>query len=120
VVFGAHQEDSEGRLVKSIWRWKSQESSYDEDQRSPSPLGQDADYKEACDDLGEEFDLARAPIEARAGGAIAVAAGPAHKTSQSTSRASRAARCVRPQTLERFARATRTRLRIALEAHASR
>ena len=39
----------------------------------PRRWSKDAGYKEAYDGLGEEFDLARAPIEARTA-AVAVAA----------------------------------------------
>jgi transcriptional regulator with XRE-family HTH domain len=62
------------------------------------------DYKDAYNALGEEFDLARALIEAKM------------KTSQSYIARIEGGK-VRPSTdaLERFAQATRTRLRIIFE-----
>ena len=69
----------------------------------------DADYNAAYDALGEEFDLARALIEAKM------------KTSQSYIARIEGGK-VRPSTdaLERFAQATRTRLRIIFEPEAAR
>jgi hypothetical protein len=59
----------------------------------------DAAYQEACDGLGEEFDLARALIRARTAAGLSQA------------------QLVRPSAdaLGRFAEATHTRLRIILE-----
>jgi transcriptional regulator with XRE-family HTH domain len=67
------------------------------------------DYKDAYNALGEEFDLARALIEAKM------------KTSQSYIARIEGGK-VRPSTdaLERFAQATRTRLRIIFEPEAAR
>jgi ribosome-binding protein aMBF1 (putative translation factor) len=82
----------------------------------------DADYKEAYDGLGEEFDLARALIEARAAAGLSQSQlARRMKTSQSYVARIEGGK-VRPSTdaLERFARATRTRLRIVFEAHGSR
>lgn len=82
----------------------------------------DADYKEAYDALGEEFDLARALIEARAAAGLSQSQlARRMRTSQSYVARIEGGK-VRPSTdaLERFARATRTRLRIVFEAHASR
>ena len=82
----------------------------------------DADYKEEYDALGEEFDLARALIEARAAAGLSQSQlARRMKTSQSYVARIEGGK-VRPSTdaLKRFARATRTRLRIVFEAHASR
>ena len=82
----------------------------------------DADYKEAYDALGEEFNLAHALIEARtAAGLSQSELARRMKTSQSYIARIEAGK-VRPSTdaLERFARATRTRLRIIFESRASR
>jgi ribosome-binding protein aMBF1 (putative translation factor) len=82
----------------------------------------DADYKEEYDALGEEFDLARALIEARAAAGLSRSQlARRMKTSQSYVARIEGGK-VRPSTdaLERFARATRTRLRIVFEASASR
>jgi ribosome-binding protein aMBF1 (putative translation factor) len=82
----------------------------------------DADYKKAYDALGEEFDLARALIEARAAAGLSQSQlARRMKTSQSYVARIEGGK-VRPSTdaLERFARATRRRLRIVFEAHASR
>ena len=81
-----------------------------------------ADYKEEYDALGEEFDLARALIEARAAAGLSQSQlARRMKTSQSYVARIEGGK-VRPSTdaLERFARATRTRLRIVFEANASR
>lgn len=78
---------------------------------------EDADYKDAYDALGEEFDLARALIEARTAAGLSQAQlARRMKTSQSYI-ARIEGGTVRPSTdaLERFAQATRTRLRIVFE-----
>ena len=82
----------------------------------------DADYEKEYDALGEEFDLARALIEARAAAGLSqLQLARRMKTSQSYVARIEGGK-VRPSTdaLERFARATRTRLRIVFEAHAAR
>ena len=82
----------------------------------------DADNKEEYDALGEEFDLVRALIEARAAAGLSQSQlARRMKTSQSYVARIESGK-VRPSTdaLERFAPATRTRLRIVFEAHASR
>ena len=82
----------------------------------------DADYKAACDAQGEEFDLARALIEARAAAGLSQSQlAKKMKTSQSYIARIEGGK-VRPSTdaLERFARATRTRLRIIFEPEAAR
>jgi ribosome-binding protein aMBF1 (putative translation factor) len=82
----------------------------------------DADYKDAYDALGEEFDLARTLIEARAAAGLSQAQlARRMKTSQSYI-ARIEGGSVRPSTdaLERFAHATRTRLRITFEPQAPR
>ena len=82
----------------------------------------DRDYKEAYDALGEEFDLARALIEARTAASLSQAQlARRMKTSQSYIARIEGGK-VRPSTdaLERFAQATRTRLRIVFEPHAAR
>ena len=81
-----------------------------------------ADYKDAYDALGEEFDLARALIEARmAAGLSQSQLARKMKTSQSYVARIEGGK-VRPssQALERFARATRTRLRIVFEPQPTR
>ena len=82
----------------------------------------DTDYKAAYDALGEEFNLARALIEARSAAGLSQSQ-LAHrmKTSQSFIGRIEGGK-VRPSTdaLERFAQATRTRLRIVFEPHAAR
>jgi transcriptional regulator with XRE-family HTH domain len=81
-----------------------------------------ADYNEAYDALGEEFDLARALIEARTAAGLSQAQlARRMKTSQSYI-ARLEGGTVRPSTdaLERFAHATRTRLRILFEPAATR
>jgi ribosome-binding protein aMBF1 (putative translation factor) len=80
---------------------------------------EDADYREAYDALGEEFDLARVPIEARTAAGLSQAQlARRMKTSQSYIARLESGK-VRPSTdaLERFAHATRTRLRIVFEPH---
>ena len=82
----------------------------------------DADYKAAYDALGEEFDLARALIEARAAAGLSQSQlAKKMKTSQSYIARIEGGK-VRPSTdaLERFAQATRTRLRIIFEREAAR
>ena len=82
----------------------------------------DADYKDAYDALGEEFDLARALIEARmAAGLSQSQLARRMKTSQSYIARIEGGK-VRPSTdaLERFAQATRTRLRIVFEPEPTR
>jgi transcriptional regulator with XRE-family HTH domain len=79
----------------------------------------DADYREAYDALGEEFDLVRALIEARTAAGLSEAQlARRMKTSQSYIARLESGK-VRPSTdaLERFAHATRTRLRIVFEPH---
>ena len=82
----------------------------------------DRDYKGAYDALGEEFDLARTLIEARtAAGLSQSQLARKMKTSQSYVARIEGGK-VRPssQALERFARATRTRLRIVFEPQPTR
>ena len=82
----------------------------------------DADYKDAYEALGEEFDLARALIEARtAAGLSQSQLARRMKTSQSYIARIEGGK-VRPSTdaLERFAQATPTRLRIVFEPYATR
>lgn len=82
----------------------------------------DDDYREAHDALGEEFDLARALIEARTAAGLSQAQlARRMKTSQSYIARIEGGK-VRPSTdaLERFAQATRTRLRIIFEPEATR
>ena len=82
----------------------------------------DASYKDAYAALGEEFDLARALIEARtAAGLSQSQLARRMKTSQSYIARIEGGQ-VRPSTdaLERFAHATRTRLRIVFEPAAAR
>ena len=77
-----------------------------------------ADYKAAYDALGEEFELAKALIEARTrAGLSQTQLARRMKTSQSYVARIEGGK-VRPSTdaLERFAKATGTRLRIAFEA----
>lgn len=76
-----------------------------------------AEYKEAYDALEEEFDLARALIEARTAAGLSQAQlARRMKTSQSYVARIEGGK-VRPSTeaLERFAHATGTRLRITFE-----
>jgi len=82
----------------------------------------ETDYRDAYDALGEEFDLARALIEARtAAGLSQSQLAKKMRTSQSYIARIEGGK-VRPSTdaLERFAHATRTRLRIVFEPHAPR
>ena len=80
----------------------------------------DDDYKSAYDALGEEFELAKALIEARTrAGLSQTQLARRMKTSQSYVARIEGGK-VRPSTdaLERFAKATGTRLRIAFEQYA--
>jgi transcriptional regulator with XRE-family HTH domain len=82
----------------------------------------DADYEAAYDALGEEFDLARALTEARAAAGLSQSQlARKMRTSQSYIARIEGGK-VRPSTdaLERFAQATRTRLRIIFEPEAAR
>lgn len=82
----------------------------------------DDNYREAYAGLAEEFDLARALIEARtAAGLSQSQLARRMKTSQSYIARIEGGK-VRPSTdaLERFAQATRTRLRILFEPAAAR
>lgn len=82
----------------------------------------DGDYKDAYHALGDEFDLARALIEARTAAGLSQAQlARRMKTSQSYIARLEGGK-VRPSTdaLERFAHATRTRLRILFEPAAAR
>ena len=82
----------------------------------------DDDYKAAYDGLDEEFRLARALIEARTAAGLSQAQlARRMKTSQSYIARIEGGK-VRPSTdaLERFAQATRTRLRIIFEPEAAR
>jgi len=84
--------------------------------------GRDDHYKAAYDGLEEEFRLARALIEARtAAGLSQSQLARRMKTSQSYIARIEGGK-VRPSTgaLERFAQATRTRLRIIFEPEAAR
>lgn len=81
----------------------------------------DAEYKDAYDALGAEFELARVLIQARtAAGLSQSELARRMKTSQSYIARIEGGK-VRPSTdaLERFAHATRTRLRIIFEPQAS-
>lgn len=78
----------------------------------------DDDYKSAYNELGKEFELAKALIEARTrAGLSQTQLARRMKTSQSYVARIEGGK-VRPSTdaLERFAKATGTRLRIAFEA----
>lgn len=82
----------------------------------------DAAYRDAYDALGEEFDLAHALIEARTTAGLSQSQlARRMKTSQSYIARIEGGK-VRPssQALERFARATRTRLRIVFEPQPAR
>jgi transcriptional regulator with XRE-family HTH domain len=82
----------------------------------------DDDYEAAYDGLEEEFRLARALIEARTAAGLSQAQlARRMKTSQSYIARIEGGK-VRPSTgaLERFAQATRTRLRITFEPEAAR
>jgi transcriptional regulator with XRE-family HTH domain len=81
----------------------------------------DTDYKNACDTLAEEFDLARTLIEARTAAGLSQSQ-PARRMKTSQSHIARLeGGKVRPSAsaLERFAQATRTRLRIVFEPNAA-
>ena len=79
-----------------------------------------ADYKQAYDALREEFDLARTLIEARAAAGLSQAQlARRMKTSQSyIARIEGGKVRLSTDALERFAHATRTRLRIVFEPQA--
>ena len=82
----------------------------------------DADYQDAYDGLGEELDVARALTEGRTAAGLSQAQlARRMKTSQSYIARIEGGK-VRPSTdaLERFAHATRTRLRIVLEPAVAR
>ena len=82
----------------------------------------DGEYRAAYDGLDEEFRLARALIEARTAAGLSQAQlARRMKTSQSYIARIEGGK-VRPSTdaLERFAQATRTRLRIIFEPEAAR
>jgi transcriptional regulator with XRE-family HTH domain len=82
----------------------------------------EADYKAAYETLEEEFDLTRTLIEARTGAGLSQAQlARRMKPSQSYIARIEGGK-VRPSTdaLERFAQATRTRLRIIFEPEAGR
>ncbi len=82
----------------------------------------DADYTDAYAALGQEFELARVLIEARTEAGLSQSQlARRMKTSQSYIARIEGGK-VRPSTsaLERFAQATRTRLRIAFEPQPSR
>ena len=109
---GADRRDVEGKRTEAVTkisdlhrRWRKE-----------------ADYKAEYDALGEEFDLARALIEARAAAGLSQSQlAKKMKTSQSYIARIEGGK-VRPSTdaLERFAQATRTRLRIIFEPEAAR
>lgn len=78
----------------------------------------DADYREAYDELGPEFELARSLIEARSRAGLTQAQlARRMKTTQSVVARLESGR-VRPstKTLEKVARATGTRLKISFES----
>ena len=82
----------------------------------------DPDYKEAYDALGEEFDLARALNEARTAAGLSQSQLARRMGTSQSYIARLEGGKVRPSTdaLERFAQATRTRLRIAFEPQPAR
>ena len=83
---------------------------------------QAAPHKEAYDALGEEFDLARALIEARTAAGLSQAQLARRMNTSQSYIARIEGGKVRPSTdaLERFAQATRTRLRIVFEPQPAR
>ena len=118
-----HQKDREDAHERN--RSGSPESQGSETVTKISDLhrrwSKDADYKDAYGALGEEFDLARALIEARTAAGLSQAQlARRMKTSQSYIARIEGGK-VRPSTdaLERFAQATRTRLRIVFEPDAA-
>jgi transcriptional regulator with XRE-family HTH domain len=82
----------------------------------------DRDYKDAYDALGEEFDLARALIEARTAAGLSQSQLARRMGTSQSYIARLEGGKVRPSTdaLERFAQATGTRLRIAFEPQPAR
>jgi ribosome-binding protein aMBF1 (putative translation factor) len=82
----------------------------------------DADYTETYEALAEEFDLARTLIEARTAAGLSQAQLARRMNTSQSYIARIEGGTVRPSTdaLERFAHATRTRLRIVFEPQASR
>jgi len=82
----------------------------------------DADYKEAYDALDQEFDLARTLIEARTAAGLSQSQLARRMNTSQSYIARLEGGKVRPSTdaLERFARATRTRLRVMFEPQTSR
>ena len=82
----------------------------------------DSDYRDAYDALGEEFDLARALIEARTAAGLSQGQVARVMKRSHSYIAGFAGAMVRPSkdALERFAHATRTRLRIAFEPQPAR
>ena len=82
----------------------------------------DRNYKDAYDALGEEFDLARALIEARTAAGLSQSQLARRMGTSQSYIARLEGGKVRPSTdaPERFARATRTRLRIACEPQPAR
>jgi transcriptional regulator with XRE-family HTH domain len=82
----------------------------------------DRDYQDAYDALGEEFDLARALIEARTAAGLSQSQLARRMGTSQSYIARLEGGKVRPSTvaLERFAQATRTRLRIAFEPQPAR
>ena len=84
-------------------------------------MDQDADYTEAYNALGEEFDLTRALIEARTAAGLSQAQLAGRMNTSQSYIARIEGGKVRPSTdaMERFAQATRTRLRIVFEPQAA-
>ena len=82
----------------------------------------DRNYKDAYDALGEEFDLARALIEARTAAGLSQSQLARRMGTSQSYIARLEGGKVRPSTdaLERFAQATHTRLRIAFEPQPAR
>ena len=82
----------------------------------------EATYKDAYDAFGEEFDLARVLIETRTAAGLSQAQLARRMNTSQSYIARIEGGKVRPSTdaLERFAQATRTRLRIVFEPHAPR
>ena len=82
----------------------------------------DRNYKDAYDALGEEFDLARALIEARTAAGLTQSQLARRRGTSQSHIARLEGGKVRPSTdaLERFAQATRTRLRIVFEPQSAR
>jgi ribosome-binding protein aMBF1 (putative translation factor) len=121
---GVHQEDREdshGRDRSGTPKGKGTEAmtKISELHRRWS---KDRDYKDAYDALGEEFDLARALIEARTAAGLSQSQLARRMGTSQSYIARLEGGKVRPSTdaLERFAQATRTRLRIAFEPQPAR